>query len=210
MLKNAFLLFTSVAFLAACGATSGLVETPGPLEKRMPARPNPTSFVYNKPLDVLRGDVIKSLEDIDPGRRFNADFSTTTIAFFVETKDEDSVFSRDIFSDPANSSDLFVHSYGTPINPPEPVYYANGKPLEYFADFHIHFEAVDAASTRVTVRAHRPRVVNGSECCGPHGSVAIYQDVEPTTVEEYRFLQLIGHVAGTENMPPIELPVRGN
>ena len=192
--------------IAIVGLTGACSESPGPLEKRPLAQMNPTSYVFARPLADLRKDALTAFNDFEQARAFSSQISLSSFPVIVNTREDMTSEADSIFADPVNAKDFYITSLDMPINPPNPVYYSAGKPLEYFADFHIHFEPVDGKNTKVTVIAQRARVVNGSGCCSPHGSVAIYQDVEPTTVEEYRFLEWIGRITGTKNMPPITLP----
>lgn len=199
-----FLVVVAVVLTTACGES----ESPGPIEKRPLAQMNPTSYVFARPLADLRRDILTAFGDFDQRLAFSNAVSVSSFLISVDTPEDVPPPARHLFADPANANDLFIHSWATPINPPSPVYYSRGTPLEYFADFHIHFESVDDKNTRVTVNAFTPRVVNGSECCGPHGKVAIFQEVEPTSIEEYRLLEWIGRITGTKGMPPINLPQR--
>ena len=199
--------FTTVLLLFV-GLTASCGESPGRIEKRPLAQMNPTSYVFERPLADLRKDALVAFEDFNQQRAFNNDVSVSSLMIGADTTETDPYLGAELFADPANANDVFIDLNGFPIIPPIPVYYSRGQPLEYFVDFHIHFEQVDAKNTRVTVNAIRPRVVNGSECCSPHGVVAIYQDVEPTSIEEYRLLEWIGRIAGTKDMPAINLPTK--
>jgi hypothetical protein len=200
-MRKIFILATlALAFATSCG------DSPDPIEKRQLEAPNPTSYDFAVPLQELRTNLLLKIDDFSYLMPFHESFSGSGYSFVEETS-EDASFGEHIFENPANVHDVFLHSYGAPINSPSPVYFSRGEPLEYFVDFQIHFEALDKNNTRVSIITHRPRVSNGTKCCSPHGQVAIFQDVEPTTIEEYRLLQLIGRIAGTQGMPPVRLPI---
>lgn len=202
MLRIAVLLL-AIGLLVSCG------ESPAKIEQRDFALRNSTSHVFAKPLDVLRSDVLATLDDFNVMLPFYQSFAPEGgYTFSVSTRDVYSPTSRDIFTDAANANDIYLEAFGALIGP-SPLYYTSDKPLVYTAEFQVHFEKVDENSTKVSVITHHPKVVNGSECCSAHGLYSIYQDVEPTSIEEYRILQLIGQVAGTRDMPPIKLPVGG-
>jgi hypothetical protein len=201
MVKIILMAALAVVFATSCG------DSPGPVQKRQLEAPNPTSYVFAMPLSELRKNLLTKLDDFEYMRPFHESFSGSGYSFAKETSDR-VLFAPHIFNDPKNVNDIFLHSHGSPINSPSPVYFSRGDPLKYFAQFQLHFEAVNENNTKVSVITYSPRVANGSKCCGLHGSgVALFQDVEPTSIEEYRLLQLIGRIAGTQGMPPVRLPI---
>ncbi|MCI0652599.1 MAG: hypothetical protein L0Z55_12040 [Planctomycetes bacterium] len=92
------------------------------------------------------------------------------------------------------------------------VYFSNGKPLKFLARFHLHIESLDAGTTRVTVEAIDPKVVNGTRFgmgpCG-FGNFPNLEPVAPTTVEEFTILRYIGRHLGITDMPEVIHPARG-
>lgn len=200
MTKILILAALVVGLVTACG------ESPGPVKKRQLAAPNPTSYIFAAPLPELRARLLAELDDFARMQPFYESFSESSFYFAKETS-ERPLFAPHVFADPANVHDIYLHTHGGAIESPTPVYFARGKPLRYFAQFQLHFEEIDKNNTRVSVITYGSRVANGAECCGPHGKVAIFQDVEPTSIEEYRLLEWIGRITGTKEMPPINLPV---
>jgi hypothetical protein len=198
-MKRLAILVLSLGLFVSCG------ESPGKVEKRA-FEPNPTSYIFAKPIADLRKDILATLDNFEVMRPFYASFAPEGGYYFsARTKADGSAASNGVLDDPAAANDIYLQAYGAVIGP-SPVYSVRGKPLPYTSEFHLHFESVDEKNTRVTVIPHNPRVANGSKCCSPHGLYTIYQDVEPTTIEEYRILQLIGQVVGTKDMPPLKLP----
>lgn len=168
---------------------------------------NPTSYEFARPMSELKKEVINAFdsEKINPlTNEFHSSFSNTSFFFVVESK-EDPSFSKHIFQKPENSNDLYLHSFGTPINSSY-VYFGGGKPLRYRAEFQLHLTALGPDRTRVSVITHKPTVINGSKCCGLHGYVSNDVPVEPTTIEEYKILLFLGRLLGTQDMPSLRLP----
>ena len=81
-------------------------------------------------------------------------------------------------------------------------YIVNGKKAKTRGKFQIILTQTGVQSTNVKVKVTQLQVINGVECCGPHGRYARYTDVAPTTIEEYAFLYFIGEQLGVK-MPPI-------
>ena len=112
-----------------------------------------------------------------------------------------------ILTQPGNENDFYLFNGGSPVDE-SPVYFKDGQPLIYFADFHIHISAISAAQTRVEIFTHDPLLNTGmSGGFSPaRGSTFLYVAVDPTTIEEYQILLRIGKQMGLTNMPPLVLP----
>ena len=190
-----------LSFCISCSSDIHKIKTKSLNEK------NPTSYEFARPMSEVKKEVINAFdsEKVNPlTHQFNSSFSNETFSFVVESK-EDPSFSKHIFQNPENSNDLYLHSFGTPINSSY-VYFGGGKPLRYRAEFQLHLTALDPHRTRVSVITHKPTVINGSKCCGLHGYVSNDVPVEPTTIEEYKILLFVGRLLGTQDMPPLRLP----
>lgn len=74
---------------------------------------------------------------------------------------------------------------------------------EAVASFVIHFDPAGEKTTRVTVTAVDPKVIDGLACCGPHGLYARYVPAAATTHEEYTILRYLGEFLGVKMPPPI-------
>jgi hypothetical protein len=89
------------------------------------------------------------------------------------------------------------------------VYFAQGKPLDYLAEFRIEIVNRGLAETEVRVTTLRPEVINGKQfgfgSCGP-GFANRYVPVEPTSIEEYDLLLRIGAALDERGMPEMILP----
>jgi hypothetical protein len=126
------------------------------------------------------------------------------IYFSAETKDN-AVFSREYFSKPNTSYDIYVHAYGDVW--PSKLYFSGKKQLDYRTPFIIKLTKIDTNSTRINIIAESPKVINGISGYSAHGAVARETSVEPTTIEEYSILLFIASKLGDSSMLPIKLPV---
>lgn len=117
------------------------------------------------------------------------------------------VVAEALFRDPANSHDLFLHTFHSPFVV-SPVYRGRKGGLPFMANLHLHLTG-NGTNTLVTVTASDTEVVNGTKFgfgpCGP-GQGWNCQPVRPTTVEEYTVLRYLGSCLGLTNMPPVFLP----
>ena len=167
---------------------------------------NPTSYVFPGPLPEVREKILAALSDFPLKREFGSALSPNNQGFMVSvrTREEHGDY-EPIFANSENHSDIYLHSWGEPIDPSE-VYFGGGKPLRYRAEFQIHFTAVDNDNTQISVITHKPSVINGSVCCGLHGYKSNDVAVEPTTIEEYKILLFIGRILSVSDMPPLRLP----
>jgi hypothetical protein len=84
------------------------------------------------------------------------------------------------------------------------VYRWFGKPLEYNANYTLTVTPVSDSQTRIDVRTHDSSVVLTTNV-GVHGG-NLLDKVAPTTIEEYRFLLVVGKAVGERDMPPLRLP----
>jgi len=111
-----------------------------------------------------------------------------------------------ILAKPGNENDAYFYGANAPVGEFQ-VYFKDGQPLIYFADFHIHLTVIDPRKTRVEIYTYDSIVNTGVR--GPntvHGRSFIYVKVKPTTVEEYQILLRIGEKLGTKNMPLLVTP----
>ena len=139
------------------------------------------------------------------GKSSRADCAHT---FFAECS-TNAAFSEAIFRDPANTNDLYLHTFQNPFVL-SPVYRGHNGGLPFLAAFHLHF-AANGSDTLVTVTASDTQIINGRKfgfgSCGP-GYGWNYQSVKPTTVEEYSLLHYLGRYLGITNMPDDIQPIR--
>jgi hypothetical protein len=85
-------------------------------------------------------------------------------------------------------------------------YYTKNRPLKFISNYIIKFESLNESLTKVTIAADDPQVINGTTCCGPHGTEARYAPVLGSTVEEYALLEYIASKLGDTSLAPIKFP----
>ena len=81
-------------------------------------------------------------------------------------------------------------------------YHVNGMPAQTTGVFTVTFEPTNTHQTRVSVKVDKLEVINGAECCGPHGRYSRYTAVAATTIEEYAILFYLGKQFGVSMHQP--------
>lgn len=121
-------------------------------------------------------------------------------------KGDADLLAKNLLIKPGNENDAYLYGDISPIGESQ-VYFKNGQPLIYYADFHIHVTAVSPKKTRVDISTYDSSVAVGvDENWSPRGPSLIEVDVDPTTIEEYQLLLNIGKQLGAAEMPPLVLP----
>ncbi|UAY53038.1 hypothetical protein [Ferruginibacter albus] len=126
------------------------------------------------------------------------------LTFQAETK-KDTVFSRKYFSKPNTSNDIFLHDFREVWL--SKFYFSGDHPLEYTANFIVKLDKINNNSTKISILADEPEVINGAIGMGVHGPVARYTSVNPTTIEEYILLEFIASKLSDTTLLPLKLPV---
>ena len=177
--------------------------------------PNPTNYVFPYPSNVVRE---KILEALSIEHQINHPIFGHSIASSIFSHLEsdlsvecatNSIFGTQIFTNPANTQDVYLHSFGLPFTT-SPIYRGRKGGLPFIANFHLHFTS-DGSSTVISITALDTKVINGQKFgigpCGP-GEGNNYVKVKPTTIEEYTILRYLGGYLGATNMPEVILPKR--
>jgi len=81
-------------------------------------------------------------------------------------------------------------------------YIVNGRPAQTTGVFTVKFEPTTDGQTQVSVKVEKLEVINGTECCGPHGRYSRYTNVASTTIEEYAILYYLGEQLGISMHKP--------
>lgn len=188
------------------------------------AHPNPTSYEFDAGPDVIKAAIKNSYEKWRDGQRkkyrekvwggagnakrkhcLTLALQLSGMTQFLWKGDGDAL-SKNILTKPGNENDAYIYGGDTPVGESQ-VYYKDGQPLIYNADFHIHISSLGAHKTRVEIFTYDSSVVTGVDLSwSPHGSSFISVKVDPTTIEEYQILLGIGDQLGTKNMPPLVTP----
>jgi hypothetical protein len=132
-----------------------------------------------------------------------------TATFSVEDSKHHLFAPEALFRDPANTNDLYLHNYGSPIASSS-VYRGAKEGLAFFASFHLHLADTGTNSTIATVTALDTQIVNGwyfgLNIHTGFGRQARIVPASPTTVEEYAILLYLGNYLGATDMPELVVP----
>ena len=158
---------------------------------------NPTQYVF----DVSKRQLRKSLiAKIDSFRTQNWKLSFKNGDLPIDT--------LTIFTVPGNHSDFYLEKDHL-AKRKSYLYEIDGEKLIYEADFHIHIQSIDENHTRVRIFTIKPRVIVGKNIfpSPPHFVRQFkYQEVPPSSIEEYEILLAIGKLVNQEDMPKIIYP----
>jgi hypothetical protein len=199
---NLTLIFSIALLAVSCSHGVSQVET------RALASPNPTSYLFSLSLQQVYTNALDafSIEHQAADPVFGRSHDLHLEGLFSECA-TNAVFGEAMFRDPANTNDIYLHSFDTPIVISS-VYHGRYGNMPFIATFHLHLTGNDTDTT-VTATAGDTKVVNGTKFgfgpCGP-GQGNNYEPVKPTTVEEYTILRYLGNYLGVTNMPVVIVP----
>lgn len=154
---------------------------------------NPTVYIFNSPIDDVKKVIEKEL------------FYYNHQGALIQKKNYTEY--NELFKDSSNSNDYIIVRFRS-----DSKNYFSKKdtiPLLYFADFHLHLIKIDSNSTLVQVITYNPTILTGHDTFGFVGEIggADFESVEPTSIEEYEILLVIGEAIGVRNkMPKLLLP----
>ena len=173
---------------------------------------NLTTYSFALPLEEVRARALQAfslehqVEQPIFGRSVPASHLESILSAECATN---AVFGAAVFADPRNTNDIYLHSFHTPFIA-SAVYCGCKGGLPFIAAFHLHLVEV-GSNTVITVTASNTQVVNGTKFgfgpCGP-GQGWNYENVRPTTVEEYSILRYLGGYLGVTNMSPVIVPMQ--
>lgn len=195
------------------------------LQEKLLLHPNPTNYEF----DVGVGDVRESLKrayddewrlaeakknrgrvwkgdgDADAKRLLTMLLQLGPGSLFF--RGDADALAKGILTRPGNENDAYFYCTDSPVGESQ-VYFKDGQPLIYFADFHIHLTAVGPQKTRVEIFTYDSSVNTGvyAPWSPAQGRSFIYVKVDPTTVEQYQILLRIGEQLGTKGMPLLVTP----
>lgn len=164
------------------------------------AHPNPTSYIFHVSEDRL----------IEIARAYSYDDAEQSQRRQCPNPEGLSVNRQyaQFFVPPGHRPDT-TYTLTLRMEPPywqkSETYFWRGSPLDYDADYEVQVEPVSDIMTRVGVLTTKPEVDIGPVFSIGHGG-ELAKPVNPTTVEEYRFLLTVGCIVGETGMPPLQLP----
>jgi hypothetical protein len=207
MIKNSTTVFALGLVAVSCSSGISRVQT------LALSTPNPTTYSFPLPLEEVETKAWRAfsiehqVEHPIFGRPSVATHLERTL--FAECA-TNAVFGKAVFLDPADSHDIYLHTFDTPFVMSS-VYRGRDGALPFTATFHLHL-AASGSNTIVNVIACDTKVVNGRKYgvgpCGP-GWGGNWERVRPTTVEEYSILRYLGSYLDIANMPNVILPAQG-
>ena len=154
---------------------------------------NPTIYIFNSPIDDVKKVIEKEL------------FHYTKDGTLYQKKDY--TIYNELFKDSSNFDDYILARFTTESK----IYFKkpDSTSLIYDADFHLHLIKIDTCRTLVQVITYDNYIVIGEKTMGFVGEIGreIVEPVEPTSIEEYEVLLVIGEALGVSNkMPKLLLP----
>ena len=182
-----------------------------PLQKKKLKNINPTSYTFPVEIQAARETLLSGLaiknqienQNVFTFKSLSRPNYAENILLTVETA-QDALFGEKVFQNQENQNDIFLHTFGEPMQSHS--YFALGKPLEYRASFHIHFQSEQDVKTTISINTVDPSVIKGIGGIGPHGFFSKDIPVLPTTIEEYELLRYFGYLLGENNMPEVNYP----
>ena len=206
MIKSLIAILSTAMISTACSRGVSRIQT------RSLSAINPTTYSFPLPLQVVRGRALEAFSTDHQVKQpvfGHSEPSSNLEKFFSVECSTNAVVGATIFSDPANTNDLYLHTFHTPFVRSS-VYYGKDGGLPFIAAFHLHLSET-GSNTTITITASDTQVINGTKfgfgSCGP-GKAWNLQNVQPTTVEEYSILRYLGSYLGVANMPPVSLPAQ--
>jgi hypothetical protein len=188
------ILFVTMAGIISCQPKESSV-----VERKALRTRNPTTYVFNEPKSVIRIAIISALGDLK--------YKDLTLLYTGSRFLMSDTF--DLFEQPGNSDDFLLTPSPSNLFPFKSVeYFRDSLGVEYHASFHLHIVALNEGQTQVDVITIDPKIIVGvKDQLSPHLKRPLeYQAVEPSTVEEYEILRIIGYEIGTAEMPKIIYP----
>jgi hypothetical protein len=148
--------------------------------KRTLRRPNPTAYLFHVPAAQIRGALPQRCPDTPCP-------PAPTPCLILNSPTDGTKY--DLVQLDRTKSDMY-RWFGTP--------------LEYKTDYLLTVIPESDSQTKVEISTSESNVLLVNNV-GIHGGDYL-DDVAPTTVEEYRYLLMIGSKVGEQGMPPLKLP----
>jgi hypothetical protein len=189
--KNNWKLFSVFFIIVGCACSIKIAK---------PIPNNPINYIFDYKMQFVKEAIMEQFLE-KPGYRFMR----------LEYPERDVILSsgaKKVFK--LNKNDFYLDALSSSIGKSKIYFGRKGKPLDYYADFHLHLVAIDSTHTKVEISTIDPKVVIGEKLFPslPHfGANPKYKSVAPSTIEEYEILLLIGKGLGQRNMPKLKEPL---
>lgn len=164
---------------------------------RMPQK-NPTEYTFNVNIDTLKNLIFNSKDN------FYNELGGFFTGLYRVLNDSSKLYKIEYLKKPWNKDDFVYYCYYGLSN----IYVNESEWIGYAADFHIHLEKLDKNEAHVKINTCRPRIKVRVRTVYSHapGFYNTYY-VDPSTIEEYKILLVIGEKLGIrEKMPKLILP----
>lgn len=194
------------------------------IQERLLPHPNPTNYEFEASVSDVKNAIKKAFdkwltEQSKHNRervwKGNSDPEAKRLLTMLLQLPPGSLFwkgdadalSKHLLTKPGNENDAYFYGTDSPVGESQ-VYFKDGQPLIYFADFHIHITAVESRKTRVEIFTYDSSVNTSVNApwSPAHGRSFVYVKVNPTTIEQYQILLGIGKQLGKNDMPPLVTP----
>ena len=186
-------------FLGATLVCAGCGQRPVTLQQRLLSQQNPTNYEVDATVKDVKGAMKKAFD-----KWFEEQAKNNRKRVWKGGGDADA---KRLLTKPENENDAYFYATDSPVGESS-VYFKDGQPLIYFANFHIHLSVVEPRKSRVGIVTYDSAVNTGAHAgwSPAHGRRFLYVPVDPTTVEEYQILLRIGDELGAKGMPPLVTP----
>jgi len=209
MKNNIQLLLLTLTTIIVVGCNNSKEITTKELETK-----NPTEYVFNIEIDSLKYSVVNIFNEhlstsstmYGSSLFFNKTDDIKHQVFFVAELKEDASFGKKYFNNKETQNNIYLHSFGNYWY--SPIYYTDNKKLECRTPFIIELKEVNQNMTLMSIKPEKLVVLNGTECCGPHGFYSKEFEVEPTTVEEYTLILFIAEQLGVTDLKPLNIKTK--
>lgn len=162
-------------------------------------RKNPTSYVYNASLGVVKQTIKENHEQFP-------------LKYIESADDSIIIWGKSILRLSENRNDFFIRNM-LPTDTSH-IYLGKKKSIPYLYSIHIHLKMIDSTRTLVELKTIDPKILLGirfpynilpKSLHSPYST--IIENVEPSTIEEYKVLLVIGGALDVKDeMPPLILP----
>ncbi|MFZ4412201.1 MAG: hypothetical protein ACOYOV_03880 [Bacteroidales bacterium] len=190
-MKKLFKIFVLIIFITSCKTYENNIY-----EIKMPNK-NSTSYIFNSNLQDVKNAI--KLEFYEYKKRYKG----MKLVF----KEDNDIFAKHIFTNKATKDDAYLFSHESLKSL---IFFNDSIPMLYFVSFLIHLNSLDSNHTFVKIITLDPNIIIGLRCCGFADNwrfrVADQRKVEPSTIEEYEILIIIGNALSEKGMPSIIMP----
>jgi hypothetical protein len=200
-MNNPYTISIRLAIALAVIFASGCRQNKYVIDEKVLQSNNPTSFVFNATIPEVQ-NAVRCVRGIDwlAAQKLHEGGQ-------LLWKSDSNPFAEIIYTNKANDNDAYISYMGNSVGE-STIYFKDGSPLTYYADFQIHIVSNSPTKTVVSIKTFDSHILAGIEW-HPVGQAGIFLTVEPTSIEEYQILLDIGKQLECKEMPNLTLPSGG-